>query len=112
MPLAKASQILVEVIGLQTPRGRLFAFTLGSTIIYLLPYHVVGQFSLWQRLGWTSAPSIGLTRAYWLLMHGQADAAWNRNWLIYPIIFVVVIIVGRDMYKLFRSFGRSVQCEK
>ena len=113
MSRAAIKKFLIEVIGLQTSRGRLFALAAASFAIYFLPYRIVGQFSLWQRLGWDWAPSIGLTRAYWLLMHGHPFAAWHRNWLIFPILIVVAVIVGRDIYKLTKgSSARSGQTEK
>ena len=73
-------------------------FSLLSTAIYLSHYHWLDHLSLWGNLGWKQAPSIGLTRAYWLLLHGNAVAAWHRNWLIYAVLAVGLPIILKDVY--------------
>jgi hypothetical protein len=91
---------LFEVIGLQTARGRLLCIGLITLAVFAAPYSWLAQLSLWDRLGWHSAPSIGLTRAYWLLLHGHVQAAWHRNWLIFPVLAIVLLILVRDSWVL------------
>lgn len=105
--------MLINALGLQSPSGRLVAFGAVSTLVYLLPYNFVGQFSLWSRLGWESAPSIGLTRAYWLLLHGHPVSAWRRNWLIYLVLAILLPLLASDIWRLKqRRAERIVQNKK
>lgn len=94
---------LTEVIGLQTPRGRLICIGIITCLVFIAPYSWLAHLSLWDRLGWHSAPSIGLTRAYWLLLHGQPRASWHRNWLIFPVLALFFSILARDVWVIFRS---------
>lgn len=80
--------VLRETISLQTPRGRLLFFIVASAAIFLTPYDVLGHLSIWQHVGFDRAPSIGLTRAYWLVLHLDISSAYSRN----PLIFVVLAI--------------------
>ncbi len=93
----------IELISLSSPRARLGFWVLATMVIFLLPYRFFENLSLWQRLGWESAPSIGLTRAYWLLIHGDIAAAWQRNNLIFAVIAVGVPLLLFDVFKLIRS---------
>jgi hypothetical protein len=93
-------RLLGETVTLQTPRGRLLAFALLSLLIYCARYSWLAHLSLWQDLGWRTAPSIGLTRAYWLLLHGHPVLAWRRNSLIYAVLAVGVPLLGYDCLKL------------
>lgn len=93
-------KVLVETISLSTPRGRLIVFSLITLFVYLSKYEWLSNLSLWKRIGWESAPSIGLTRAYWQLLHGSPVEAWRRNWLIYAVLFVVIVIMAIDLKSL------------
>lgn len=95
--------LFIELISLSTPRARIIFWALATAIIFVLPYRFFENLSLWQRLGWDSAPSIGLTRAYWLLIHGDIAAAWERNSLIFVVVAVGVPMLIRDAYTLVRS---------
>ncbi len=100
--------LLLEVIGLQTPRGRLICIGIITLLVFIAPYSWLAHLSLWDRLGWHSAPSIGLTRAYWLLLHGHPRASWHRNWLIYPVLVVFIPLLFRDAWVLVgRHFNRQ-----
>lgn len=104
MPYVKnAKNLCIELVSLSTPRARLCFWALATTIIFLLPYRFFENLSLWQRIGWDSAPSIGLTRAYWLLIHGDIAAAWERNSVIFVVIAIGIPILIMDAYKLVLS---------
>jgi hypothetical protein len=90
---------LIEIIGLQTARGRLLFFAVASIAIFLAPYSFLSRLSIWQHLGWDSAPSIGLTRAYWHLMHLDVSAAWVRNPLIFAVLLIGLPMLARDGYR-------------
>lgn len=97
-----------EILTLRTARGRLIAFGFLTTLIFMSPYHWLAQLSLWQHIGWHGAPSIGLTRAYWLIIHGHPVAAWHRNPLIYAVLIVGIPLLVRDAYTLLlRATGKS-----
>ncbi len=101
------SKIAVEIISLSTPRGRLLFFIILTSIIFITPYRYLSGLSLWQRIGWDWAPSIGLTRAYHLLIHGNLTGAWHRNPLIYLIISIGTVILFIDVYKLLSGKNRK-----
>jgi len=89
----------VEIIGLQTPRGRLTCFAAITAAIYVMPFSLLKHLSLWQLLH-VNSPSIGLTRAYWLIMHGSPVAAWHTNELIYLVLPVVLAISITDILRI------------
>ena len=86
-----------EAVTLGTARGRVAMWLLLSAVIFAVPYHWLDNLSLWKRLGWHSAPSIGLTRAYWLLIHGNPAGAWHRNWLIMPVCVIGLSVIALDV---------------
>lgn len=106
--LSRILTVASETLTLRTARGRLIAFGFLTTLIFMSPYHWLAQLSLWQHIGWHGAPSIGLTRAYWLIMHGHPVAAWHRNPLIYAVLIVGIPLLVRDAYTLLlRTTGKS-----
>lgn len=98
-----AKKLVVEIVTLSTPRGRVIFAVLANSIIFTSKYQMLGNLSLYQRLGLDWVPSIGLTRAYWLLLHGDFVGAWERNWLIFPVMMIGWSIVALDVYKIFKS---------
>jgi hypothetical protein len=99
----KAVGLSREIITLGTSRGRVLAWLLLSAVIFAVPYAWLAHLSLWQHLGWHGAPSIGLTRAYWLLLHGRPTQAWQRNWLIVPVCAIGLPIIARDAARWFNG---------
>ena len=97
------SNFLSDALTLRTSAGRLLVFTCLSLLIFIAPYHWLDHLSFWQAIGWHGAPSIGLTRAYWLLLHAQPLAAWRRNHLIYLVLLVGLPLIGFDLYRLMRG---------
>lgn len=102
--MRRAASTLWQTIGLQTPGGRLLFFAVATLAIFLAPYDWLAGLSLWQRLGIPS-PSIGLTRAYWHLLHLDPGAAWQRNPLIYVVLAVGLPLLARDVYALTKGRG-------
>lgn len=94
--------IALQTIGLSSPKGRLLFFSLVTIGVFAAPYSWLGHLSLWQHLHIPS-PSIGLTRAYWKLLHLDFTGAWERNALIYAVIIVVAVIVAKDIYTLLQQ---------
>ena len=97
----------IELISLSTARSRLVFWGLATVVTFFLPYRFFENISLWQRLGWDSAPSIGLTRAYWLLIHGNPAAAYDRNWLIFVVIAVGLPLLLADAYRVYTAYRRK-----
>jgi hypothetical protein len=93
-------KLATEILTLGTARGRVWFFGIASVIVFLVPYNWLNNLSIWQRIGWNSAPSIGLTRAYHLLIHGNPIAAWHRNPLIFLVIIVWFVIMVKDIQTL------------
>lgn len=93
---------ILEVIGLQTARGRIMFFLVVSLVIFSTPYSVLSGLSIWQRLG-IDSPSIGLTRAYWHILHLEFVAAWHRNPLIYAVLVLGLPLLARDAYMWLRK---------
>lgn len=96
---AKIASIVIEIVGLQTARGRLLFFAIVSMGIFFAPYDWLAHLSIWQHLG-IPAPSIGLTRAYWRLMHGDIIGAYHRNPLIFAVLVIGLPLLAMDIYKL------------
>jgi hypothetical protein len=92
-------KLLFEILGLQTPRGRLLFFALVSLLIFLTPYEVLANFSIWHKIGFESAPSIGLTRAYWHILHLDIEAAYKVNRLIFIVMAIGVPILMHDAWQ-------------
>lgn len=95
-------RLLLEAMSLHTARGRVLVFAAATVIIFFCRYHWLDHLSLWGHLGLTHAPSIGLTRAYWLLLHGHPVDAWHRNRLIYAVLAIGLPLILRDALNLTR----------
>lgn len=91
--------VFLETISLQTARGRLIFAGIANCLLLVVPYHWLDNLSIYKHLG-VHSPSIGLTRAYWLLIHGHLAESWSRNWLIFPVIAVGWSIVALDIYNI------------
>lgn len=101
-------KILIEAITLQSPRGRIIIATTVHFVLAIVPYSWLANLSLYKLIGIDWAPSIGLTRAYWLLLHGDLAGAWQRNALLFPVLAVMWSIVALDVYKIFNQHHRKV----
>lgn len=93
---------LIELISLSSPRSRLTFWFIITALILILPYDFFANLSLWQKIGWEGAPSIGLTRSYWLILRGDFVGAWELNKLIYLVLVVGFIILASDTSKIIR----------
>ncbi len=108
MPTAsrsRAADRLRNLIGLQTPASRLFVLGGGSLLLALISYGTlvsIPTISLYDRLG-IPAPSIGLTRAYSQLLHGNLQAAWQTN----PLVVAAAAAIAGIMITDIRQFWRS-----
>ncbi|HTE57313.1 MAG TPA: DUF2752 domain-containing protein [Verrucomicrobiae bacterium] len=98
-----AKQLVWQIVTLGTPQGRVLAWLAATTIVFIVPFSWLSNLSLWQRLGFDWAPSIGLTRAYWLLIHGHPAAALDRNFLIVPVCVVGLVVIAGDIYRIKQS---------
>jgi len=103
----RMGQLSIETIGLSTSRGRIIFFVLLSTIIFIVPAKWPFTFSVWQHLG-IAAPSIGLTRAYRDLLHGEFTHAWQQNKLIYAVVIVGGIVLIKDVLTLLYEHTKIV----
>lgn len=90
-----------EALSLRTPRARLVVFAVLSLVVLVSNYSWLENLSFWKFVGWESAPSIGLTRAYWLLLHGDVVAAWERNVLIFAVLAIGLPLLALDLWKVF-----------
>lgn len=106
--MSRLGAFAIEIIGLQSARGRLVFFCTATAIILVVPYSALSDLSLWQRLGLDWAPSIGLTRAYWLLIHLDPVAAWQRNPLIYAVLAVGTPLIVKDMLSILKDKRRAI----
>lgn len=93
-------RILLDTIGLRTPAGRLLFFAVASIIIFVVPQSFLGGLSLWERIGFDNAPSVGLTRAYQYILHGDLSAAWQRNPMIFLVLAIGVPLLVKDLLVL------------
>ena len=97
---------IIALLTLQSPSSRLIVFAVLSLGIFFAPYHWLAHLSLWQHIG-IQAPSIGLTRAYWLLLHGDPAGAWERNALIFLVLAIGIPLLIRDSYLLMLATAPS-----
>lgn len=95
--MAKYAPLLLEVISLRTARGRVLFWLIATFILLWVPFSWLNDLSLWKRLGFDWAPSIGLTRAYWRLIHLDPVAAWEQNKLIFAVLAVWLPIMFQDI---------------
>ncbi|GEM_PF-1660703 len=93
------TDLLFEIIGLQTARGRVLFFGIVSICVYLLPVNTLKNFSLWNLLD-IHSPSIGLTRAYHYVLHGDFAKAWEQNDFIFVVLIVGIPIIVKDVYNV------------
>ncbi|HLC91423.1 MAG TPA: DUF2752 domain-containing protein [Candidatus Saccharimonadales bacterium] len=98
---------LMSLISLTTPGSRLIVWAVLTMAIWIAPFNYLRHLSLYEHLGWHSAPSIGLTRAYWYVLHGQFSNAWNMNHLIYVILAVGIPLLVFDVYKLTSKINKN-----
>ncbi len=96
-------QLFIELISLSTPYSRLLFWLIATVIIYILPYSFFENLSIWGLIGWDNAPSIGLTRAYWLFIHGDIAGALERNKLIFAVLIVGIPILIIDLYGIIKN---------
>lgn len=99
---SKIKRTFIETIGLQTARGRLLFFAITSCGILIAPYSWLSHLSLWQYVG-VNSPSIGLTRAYWRLLHGDVVGAYERNPLIFVVLAIGLPLLTLDLIKLLKT---------
>lgn len=98
--------VAINIIGLQTPKGRLVFFACIFALLLTVPFSVLTSgpsLSLYQHLGIPS-PSVGLTRASWLLLHGEFRAAAGMNPLVYPVIAITIGIVAKDIAVVLQNY--------
>jgi hypothetical protein len=107
-PRKTRRKLLWEVVGLQTPAGRLSFFAIITFGVFVVPFSWLENLSLWKRLDIPS-PSIGLTRSYWRILHGDFVGAWQQNKLIFVVILIGGGLLMYDIYKLIVSQRRAKQ---
>jgi len=75
--------------------------TLAHGALLLVPYQWLdtARLSLYER-GGIDSPSIGTTRAYWRVLHGDFSGAYERNNLIIFIAPLIILIYVSAVYKL------------
>lgn len=99
-------QQTIEAIGLQTSTGRLLFFLIATIVIFLLPVSALAEFSIWQKLG-VPSPSIGLTRAYHHILHGNIDFAWQQNRLIFVVLLIGLPLLAKDVYNVSKKIAQK-----
>lgn len=97
----------LSLITLATPESRLGVWALLTVAIWAAPFTWLTNLSLYGHLGWHSAPSIGLTRAYWLILHGKLTDGWRMNHIIVAILFIGIPLLAIDGFKLMKHKTRS-----
>jgi hypothetical protein len=96
---------VLEFLGLQTPISRITIIGGITLALYLIDYRQLLKLptiSLYS-LAKIPSPSIGLTRAYWYLIHGKFTDAYRMNRLIYIVAAVVIILAAIDLYRIISS---------
>lgn len=78
--------------------------TLAHGVLLLIPYEWLdnARLSLYER-GGINSPSIGTTRAYWRVLHGDLSGAYERNNLIIIIAPLIIILYVVAVYRLIKK---------
>ena len=92
----------LSVLSLSTPKHRIITWATLTVAIYVSKFEWLAGLSLYQRVGWEWMPSVGLTRAYWLISHGQFGEAYQMNPLIFPILLIGGGLLIRDAVSLLK----------
>ena len=90
---------------MQDPVSRLLIIGTVTLTVALIDYNSllkIPTLSVYSRLGIPS-PSIGLTRAYWYLLHGKWLDAYNMNRLVYLVAAVLIVLVIVDAVNIIRN---------
>lgn len=98
-----AANLLAEIIGLSTARGRLIAISALVGFLGLLGPHRLENgptLCLFRRLLGRPCPACGMTRAMSALARGQVRSATDYNRLVLPAAFTLLTILARDLYQL------------
>lgn len=103
MNIKNFKSALLNYVGLQTPKARLVFFCTIPLIMYL--YSLVSFLPRLSIYSWLRipSPSIGLTRAFWMLISGDITGAWYQNKLIFLVVAVVLYLVTRDIFTLLKQ---------
>lgn len=80
-----------------------------SIVLFFVPYNFLekAKLSLYERFHIPS-PSIGLTRAYWKLIHGDIYGAWQRNKLIFVVLSLLIAILVYDLLQFCKRRNKDV----
>jgi hypothetical protein len=95
--LVRSTSLLLRFVALEKTSFLVGFVAIVTLFVLAVPYEWLesSRLSLYERLGIPS-PSIGLTRAYWLLVRGRFDDAWDRNPLIYVTVVILIGIFSRS----------------
>lgn len=96
---------LISLISLQTPVSRILVIVSITIFLFVIQYQTLlslPTISVYSRLNFP-LPSIGLTRAYWYLLHGQFNAAWEMNRLVYVVAVAIIGVLTVDVLSIIRS---------
>jgi hypothetical protein len=100
--LSKYASKILQLCTLSTPSQRLLVWAILTLLIFFSEFNWLENLSLYKRIGLDWVPSIGLTRAYWLLLHGNISAAVEMNPLIVPVIIAGGTLLIKDVRSLRR----------
>jgi hypothetical protein len=93
-------QQYLHYFSLSTPKQRLVTWLALTLAIYFARFSWLTNLSLYKRAGLTFMPSIGLTRSYWLILHGRLSQAFVLNRLIFAVIAVGCFLLVKDAQTL------------
>jgi hypothetical protein len=93
----------LHYFSLSTPKQRLTTWLVLTLLIYFARFSWLVNLSLYKRAGLDFMPSIGLTRSYWLLLHGKLSQALAMNRLIIVVIAVGSFLLVKDAKSLLRN---------
>jgi len=97
------AQKYLRFLSLSNPQQRLGTWLILSVGIYLAKFEWLQNLSLLKAIGWESAPTVGLTRAYWLVLHGKFEEALAMNSLIVAVLVIGIPLLVWDVAKLARK---------
>ena len=78
-------------------------YFIGSTIIKSLTNVDICIPCIWKTLFGIHCPGCGLTRAFIHLLNFDLSKAFHSNWLIFLVLPIGLIYIGRDFYKFYKK---------
>ncbi len=101
---------LLDLLSFGTPQAKVVNFTvifLVSAFVPTAKLHYLPIRSIWKEVFHFQPYSTGLTRAMSRLFHGDLVGAWNFNQLVFPVAFIMLLLLVTNLVKSIKYYQRT-----